>query len=209
MLIYPGGTPLDATTTGYSLSRNFLSDLGRTVAYNGRPNQLGAFLFTLSLGVLVVGFALLLVRLPRLISKAGRGWARAAVVVGVLVSVAFAGVAVTPENRFWLAHVFLSCWGFRLFPLVPAFLAVATLKDRQFTRLAGLMWVLVAGVLCGYAVIREMGPQPDTLQGLELQVVAQKLVALALALFLVYQSYRAERIPSGSAPQALATVRRG
>jgi hypothetical membrane protein len=32
-LRYPGGTALDATTPGYSLSRNFLSDLGMTVAY--------------------------------------------------------------------------------------------------------------------------------------------------------------------------------
>src|SRR5580765_6821526 len=54
-LRYPGGTPLDSTTAGYSLSRNFLSDLGMTVAYNHEPNQLGAAFFVASLLLLVVG----------------------------------------------------------------------------------------------------------------------------------------------------------
>ena len=44
MARYPGGTPLDHTTERYSFSRNFLSDLGMTVAYDGRANLLGAAL---------------------------------------------------------------------------------------------------------------------------------------------------------------------
>lgn len=55
MLQYPGGTPLDSSTRGYSISQNFLSDLGMTVAYNGQSNGLGAALFVLSLLLLVVG----------------------------------------------------------------------------------------------------------------------------------------------------------
>ena len=35
MLSYPGGTFLDDATTGYSFTRNFLSDLGRTLSYDG------------------------------------------------------------------------------------------------------------------------------------------------------------------------------
>jgi hypothetical membrane protein len=45
MTRYPGGTVLDRTSPGYSLSRNFLSDLGMTVAYDRLPNRLGAGLF--------------------------------------------------------------------------------------------------------------------------------------------------------------------
>ncbi|MEP6766190.1 MAG: hypothetical protein ABJB66_17900, partial [Gemmatimonadaceae bacterium] len=55
MLLYPGGTPLDHTTAGYSLSQNFLSDLGMTVSYNGLPNSFGALLFIVSLMLLVTG----------------------------------------------------------------------------------------------------------------------------------------------------------
>jgi len=42
MLLYPGGTTLDPSPRGYSRWQNFLSDLGMTVAYDHRPNRLGA-----------------------------------------------------------------------------------------------------------------------------------------------------------------------
>ena len=42
MLLYPGGTVLDDSTRGYSLTRNFLSDLGSTVTYGGASNATGA-----------------------------------------------------------------------------------------------------------------------------------------------------------------------
>jgi len=48
MLLYPGGTLHDPSTTGYSFFQNFLSDLGGTVAWGGQPNYLSAFLFVTS-----------------------------------------------------------------------------------------------------------------------------------------------------------------
>ena len=33
ILSYPGGTYIDHTTVGYSFTRNFLSDLGRTFSF--------------------------------------------------------------------------------------------------------------------------------------------------------------------------------
>jgi len=36
MVRYPGGDPLASSAMRYSLTRNFLSDLGMTVGYNGR-----------------------------------------------------------------------------------------------------------------------------------------------------------------------------
>ncbi len=38
MPLYPGGTPLNRGTRGYSLFHNSLTDLGRTVAWNGEAN---------------------------------------------------------------------------------------------------------------------------------------------------------------------------
>ena len=66
---YPGGTTLDASSKGYSISHNFLSDLGMTVAYDGHPNRLGAFLFVASLNILVVGLGGCLVGVVRLYSR--------------------------------------------------------------------------------------------------------------------------------------------
>ncbi|HEX6464585.1 MAG TPA: hypothetical protein VFZ98_09040 [Vicinamibacterales bacterium] len=207
MLVYPGGTPLDAATVGYSLSRNFLSDLGTTVAFNGRSNQPGALLFVLSLGTLILGFSAFLLRTARLLSGPARPWGRAAVAIGSLVMAAFLAVALTPENRFWTAHVFFTCWAFRIFPVVPALLAVATLKDRRFPRHVGMMWVLLACVVAVYVGVLEMGPEPDTPHGLTIQVLAQKLVTVVAVLFVAYQSYQANRIRLASEPDALTVDR--
>ena len=43
--LYPGGNIADNSTPGYSFSRNFLSDLGGTVAINGRSHRPGAIIF--------------------------------------------------------------------------------------------------------------------------------------------------------------------
>ena len=101
MLRYPGGTPLDATTLGYSFAHNFLSDLGMTVAYNHEPNRVGATLFAVSLLLLVIGLGSVVVVIARFLAvdAASRRWARLSAVALLAVCVSFAGVAVTPENR--------------------------------------------------------------------------------------------------------------
>ena len=48
MLSYPGGTYLDDAAVGYSFTRNFLSDLGRTLSYPGEVNFLSAQLFNMT-----------------------------------------------------------------------------------------------------------------------------------------------------------------
>ncbi len=57
MAHYPGGTPWNADTDGYSFCCNFLSDTGRAIARCGEPNPEGRWTF---LATLVTG-ALLLV----------------------------------------------------------------------------------------------------------------------------------------------------
>jgi hypothetical protein len=76
VLRYPGGTLLDRSSVGYAASRNFLSDLGMTVAHGGQANRLGALLFVASLIVLVLGLGACLVGFVRLYSatRARRSW---------------------------------------------------------------------------------------------------------------------------------------
>src|SRR5262245_43286490 len=97
MACYPGGTTLDRATHGYSWSQNFLSDLGMTVAYDGRPNAVGALCFVAALGVLVVGLGRSLVGFVRgyAVTATARRFAYMAGAFGVAAGVAFAGVALT------------------------------------------------------------------------------------------------------------------
>ena len=115
---YPGGTALDTTTIGYSLSHNFLSDLGMTIAYNHEPNRLGAALFVASLLLLVVGLGTVVGVIARFLAvdADSRRWAVLAIIALLAVCVAFAGVAVTPENQLMSLHVSFTKWAWRIAP---------------------------------------------------------------------------------------------
>ena len=208
MAVYPGGTALDPATRGYSLSRNFFSDLGSTVAYGGQPNEPGAMLFVASLAALLVGVAGFLMASYGVFAGPARSWARVAIALGVLVCIAFSGVALTPEDRFFMAHVQFTYSGFRIAPGVAAFLAVATFRDTRFPRRAGIVWVLLGAVLCGYLAVLERGPHATSDAGLVTQVVAQKLVTVAAVLALIFQSYHAARITpvAGERPPRVAVT---
>ena len=54
MLVYPGGTYFDLESSQYSLTRNFLSDLGRSEDFSGNNNFLSSQLFNTSL--MLAGF---------------------------------------------------------------------------------------------------------------------------------------------------------
>lgn len=176
---YPGGTPLDATSTRYSVSQNFLSDLGMTAAYNGQPNRIGASLFVVSLLLLVIGMGGQLASITRELSHnpRSRRWARAAALCGVLACIAFTGVAFTPENRLMGLHLSFTVWGWRIVPLIAALLGVASWHTGA--RRAAATWFVASALLGAYAALGTWGPSPIEPHGLVVQVIAQK-VATAL-----------------------------
>src|SRR5207302_8005455 len=81
-LLYPGGTFRNPSTSGYSLFRNSLSDLGSTIAWNGQSNYYGALFFMSGLGLLALAFAVSSVALVQVYSSSRitRWLARAACV---------------------------------------------------------------------------------------------------------------------------------
>jgi hypothetical membrane protein len=209
MLIYPGGTLRDPSTRGYSLSHNFLSDLGSTVTFSGQSNSVGAVLFASGLGVLVIGFGAALVGLVSVLSEspATRKLVRAAAAFGVLVCVFFLGVALTPENRLLRLHVQATLFAFRFFPLVTLPLAFATLRDERFPRRAAVAWAALTCVLAAYVFVLQWGPRLTTDRGLMIQVVAQKIVASTAMIVMVYQSYEAGRVFARRAPRLTGDAR--
>ena len=195
MLIYPGGTYRDRSTSGYQFFHNFLSDLGATVTFSGQSNPIGAVLFVASLVVLVVGMGGILAGLARVYSRSPRAvpLIRLAVVAGVFVCACFIGVAATPENRFRSTHVLFTKLAFRVFPVVPLFLGLGASRGERSSRV-GVAWVAMIALLTAYVVVLDFGPRASTPIGLVVQVTAQKLVAVGAVLLLVYQSILAEQV---------------
>ena len=63
MFVYPGGTYLNNLNPGYSFTKNFLSDLGRTMSFSDEVNFFSAQFFNMSLiltGSVFVYFYLLI-----------------------------------------------------------------------------------------------------------------------------------------------------
>jgi len=192
-VLYPGGTLHDPSRRGYSPVENFLSDLGMTVAYDGRSNGSGAVLFVLALCVVVIGLGRALLEFVRLYSRSpsARPYAVAASIVGLLVSASFLGVAVTPENRLLGLHIQFTFFAFRVFPLLTLLLAVASFKSSALPRSFGTAWAVLTVVLAVYAVILTWGPTVATPGGLVTQVIAQKTVATTAIGFFFFLCSRA------------------
>lgn len=191
IVLYPGGTFLDESTRGYSFAHNFLSDLGSTVALNYQRNLAGAILFGLAvvLGVFTLGACV--AATVRVLSAAtvARSFARLAAAAAVLVCVGFLGVAVTPEDRLMGLHMAFGMVAFRSFPLVTTLLAVATMRDDRFRARATAGWVVLSLVLAGFLAVGHLGPSVRTEQGLTVQVLTQKLMALAVIVVLWLESH--------------------
>jgi hypothetical membrane protein len=187
-LRYPGGTPLNPATVGYSMPQNFLSDLGMTVAYNGQPNRMGAAFFVGSLFVLVVGLGSCLLAIVRLqwSDVASRRWARAATACALLACAGFVGVAFTPENRVMALHVSFTFWAWRFVSLGAGLMAVAAFRSVVFPRRVALIWTVVTILLASYVALITWGPRVATPSGLLVQVVAQKAATVILVLAIVY-----------------------
>lgn len=196
MLRYPGGTALDPATHGYSLSRNFLSDLGMTTAWGHQPNALGAVLFALSLGTLVLGLGASLFGLVQLhsASKRGRRFARAAAAVGLLVCAAFVGVAITPENQVMSLHIGVTLLAFRAFPVLSLLFLLASVYSGVFPRRVAIAWGVLTVVLTVYVVVLGWWPSLITVEELAFQVAAQKIVAVVAVSTFVFISIEADRV---------------
>lgn len=204
MLSYPGGTVLDDSTRGYSLTHNFLSDLGSTVAYSGASNGTGAAFMGAGLLIMVLVLASSVVATVRLLSAVSRArlLARLAAVAGVLVCAGFLGVALSPEDRAMHLHMVSSMVAFRSFPVTAALLAIATMRDGRFRARATAGWMMLTVVLVGLIAMTHLGPTVATEHGLMVQVVTQKIMAATVLGVLWLESREAEIAgASGIAPR--------
>jgi hypothetical protein len=107
MLFYPGGTPTNPDTQGYSFWENWLSDLGLIKSHSGENNIVSMIFFTIALtiwGLSLIPFFLALrtlfteKQIEKILSTIGS-------FLGIIAAIGLIGIAYTPADILGLLHI--------------------------------------------------------------------------------------------------------
>ena len=196
MLSYPGGTYLDNTTVGYSFTRNFLSDLGRTLSYPGEVNFLSAQLFNMALILAGVVFANFYLHVRTVFSaKNQRTLAFIGSFFGVLGGFSLAGVGLTPADLYLDLHIICANWLFRFFFVASLFYSIVIFRDDQYENKFASGYLIFTFSILLYIMVSELGPDPKiSLFALTFQVVSQKIILLILMASIYIQTIGLKRL---------------
>ncbi|MBN2291889.1 MAG: hypothetical protein JXM70_05655 [Pirellulales bacterium] len=139
---YPGG---------YSLTNNFLSDLGRLTTLSGMDNSQCASVFSRSVVILAVSLIPFFAVMPGVFDS-GRWILR---VSGILSAIGLIGIGLTPYDRYFFAHhVALGLWIIPMLVTVVTFFVCAQ-SSGAASRVLSIGTLLVVLAICGYAFAGE------------------------------------------------------
>jgi hypothetical membrane protein len=196
MFLYPGATYTDNTTTAYSFTQNFFSDLGRTAAHDGDPNAVSMVLFIIALSVAGLSLILFFLTVPPHFAenRTARWLSIAGSIVGVISGIGFIGIAAVPSDVNLTLHTDFVYVAFTGFLLVVFLYSAAILKSRTYPRAYAYAYFAYAVVLAVYLVVLFSGPDIETDGGLVIQAVGQKIVVYTGIICVVIQSYGAYQV---------------
>lgn len=194
MAVYPGGTYRSPDASRYWFTQNFFSDLGATQTFSGKPNIYSETLFIVALGS--IGLSLMFTSgIWKSIGRRSTGLGTAAQVFAVLAGACFVGIAGTPWNIFLHSHNFFVKCGFSLLLGMMGSLVLFQQQNHRPGIYVWSNWVYVV-LLVSYVWILFYGPSLHTLEGLQFQVVAQKIIVYASILNLAVQAYGIRSVES-------------
>ena len=180
MFAYPGGTYLDNLNPGYSFTKNFLSDLGRTMSFSDEVNFFSAQFFNMSLILTGSVFVYFYFHVLKVFSADNQKiWALVGSFIGILGGLSLIGVGLTPADLYLEIHIICATWLFRFFFVTSLCYSVVIFRHTRFeNKFAGGYLVFTFSILL-YILVSELGPDPKTNQfALTLQVVSQKMILL-------------------------------
>jgi hypothetical protein len=188
MLVYAGGNMANPDAPGYQFFRNFFSDLGLTIAYNGKANTASFLLFTIALSLAGLSLIIFFVLMPRFFKqdKLALGLTWLGSLAGIMAGVCFIGVAFTPANLLLQAHVNFVLGAFGSYFVAVLFYVAAMFKLPAFPRTYQVVLLVFAFILGGYVWLLFNGPE-----NLLIQVTGQKIIAYASILTVFIQAYGA------------------
>lgn len=194
MALYPGSSYVRTGTRHYSLTLNFLSDLGATRTYASRINVASAIPFMLALAI--VGLAIWIFSLNgRLIWRKRERFVlpfKVSVLLAAISGLAFVGVAAFPSNLSAVMHMtfVLTAFGFLLGYLIVLSIVQIGNAWGRFYIVTNLCFV---AVLIGYIVLLAAGPRVRSVANIGTQALIQKVVVYASVLNLGIQALGLKR----------------
>jgi len=169
MLNYDGGNLLHPHANHFILDRNYLSDLGRSITFNGQKNNL-YFLYTLTLGLVGIATILFTAVLSKSILLKHRFLP---VFFGWIAGIGYIGIALTPVNQNLQAHIIFGKLAFLGF-FVASILISVLMNRKKYSGIFKLISVLNF-LLFFYLLLMFFGPHSsDGIQALQIKTIAQK-----------------------------------
>jgi|TARA_B110001454_G_scaffold26943_1_gene26396 hypothetical membrane protein len=198
-LAYDGGNRLDHHSVGYSFSNNYLSDLGRLKTVSGIANTVPYYCFNGALIMLSAVFSFYFLYLPSLYDNGQRvqNISRIGSVCGFLASICFAGVAFTPVDLFFSAHVFFADWLYRLMNLSIIFYAVSFMMMPKKLLILSSLFGLIGLAVGSHVILSDFGAAELFSEPHTVRVLSQKAATIALVFSVpLMTAYNRERINS-------------
>ena len=194
MLVYPGGTTTDATTSGYTFVNNFFSDLGLTVAHNGNANTISAILFFSTLTLAGIGLIVYFLFVPKFFkgTQVQRWMSLVGSFLGVLSGLSYIGIAFTPANLALEPHIFFVQAAFGTFLIAVLLYIPAIFMNTYISNGYTIAYGIFAICLSAYLWLIFFGPSGPG--ALLMQVVGQKLIVYAAILCMAFQAYGAYQL---------------
>ncbi len=194
MRLYAGGTWWQPQASGYHFLGNMLSDLGTTRTFAGQPNWPSCVVFSFAL--VTIGIALVLFAGAWRGFAYGREQARragiAAQIFGVMSGLAFAGVGLTPFDRYMWPHNTLVICAFAMLLGYVICISLLLIWNRTGATVVGANLAYLAVVL-GYLVLILAGPRMSTPHGHQVQVTGQKIIVYTSMIYIVYLTLTTRR----------------
>ena len=190
---YSGGNIHDPFQIGYSITHNFLSDLGGYKSHSGQSNIVSALLFNISMIMFVfVGIAFLFV--PRLFKENNTNYFLAILGSGFffLGTVFFAGVGFTPYDLYIDMHIFFAINAFRF--LIPASILYFILLFRSSVSNKYALAIMILFLFTfSYVVYQIVSASPlESLEKMVEQATLQKIIAFinVLSIFILSFAFK-------------------
>ena len=176
---YAGGNIHNPSQVGYSVTHNFLSDLGGFKSHSGKVNILSALLFNISMIMFIlVGVSFLFV--PRLFKENKTNYFLSILgsIFFFLGTVFFAGVGFTPYDLYLDMHVFFAINAFRF--LIPASVLYFTVFLRSSISNKYALAIIVLFLFTFFYVVYQIvSASPlESLEKMVEQATLQKIIAL-------------------------------